>query len=510
VIRVEPPVISDTVQRIESLCDSAVLYCLVDYRQSGSFHNVNTSIIRTNRREISSLTTADSVRCVSRSGARSFIAHRILISKDEANEFFSAAIERNAATLPGIGDVVRFAPCDVHEAFLPLQGPSDNCALSPLTVPAYTRRAWARDKKVGSIPFDESNIARIVDTLPKIIDTRFTPLSLDSRLDSIGDVEDLYPVGITLDVRQVGNELKLSLLADPHWREAFPELVISGSIGKGVLQRSHISISLPSTETGAVIVDPAADAFSLTLAAIGGELLDFQQGHILRRLAVNAYVVDQQLRITMDSAGNTVDIDLSKDSTAMRTMSGAAPDASGQIVAHWFLGNRWKRDAADRISETLLDPAGSAAPTDIYERLVRVVRAVSGSSAPVRIVDPYLIDEAALTRITLVAAAARASHLQLLTNLGPIPGAPIFDFQAALKKIAKIARVRIEVFQPSFSVHDRFLWVGDRIWHFGHSFNSYGSHSLSAVGEMRNLEVVARLRDLLEIEFGRSPSMVAP
>jgi hypothetical protein len=486
--------------RLATMYDSAILYVLYDKRTSGCNYNVTTVIVRCNSDEVSTVQVAPDVRdVVGADSQRRFGLYRALISPAEADKFRSDSAA-GEALLPHVDVTIRFAPGDDVVGFLPARASESMTASSPLRRSAYSRRRWATDKRVGRVPLSEANVLRLQRMLPDVSDVRFAVVDIRKRLDAIGDVEDLHPIGLSLSARSEDDGFHVVVEGRRKWREAFPDLDIHGTVGRRLASTADIVKRLTAADPELVLTGPRVDACDITLSS-GGVLFDRLAGTVTRVAAVTANIITRRLLVEVDDRKTTVGVDVAKGSAATQVSVGSPDDATRRIAPAFFLGKRLEREQAEPFIEVLLDPLNGIPAVELYERLVDMVRASAGSPY-VRIIDRFAINRDALGRIALAAAAARGPRLQILTNSRVPPGAPgDFDFDAEVLRIGKIAKVHIQIFQPTIDIHDRFLWVGDRIWHFGHSFNQYGGHGLSLVAEVRSVAALSGLREILEPQF---------
>ena len=75
--------------------------------------------------------------------------------------------------------------------------------------------------------------------------------------------------------------------------------------------------------------------------------------------------------------------------------------------------------------------------------------------------------------------------------------------KVAAQNIATKLNVSISFYRIE-SLHDRFLLIGDRLWHVGCSFNAFGQE-ISAVVEMRDERAKASMLDIFERTTARLP-----
>lgn len=486
--------------RLAPMYDSAILYVLYDKRTSGYNYNVTTVIVRCNSDEVSTVKLTPDIRdIVGANSKRRFGLYRALISPAEADKLLSDSAA-GEALLPHVDISIRFAPGDEVVGFQPARVSESATASSPLRRSVYSRRRWATDKRVGDVPFSEINVLRLQRSLPNVSDVRFAALDIRKRLDAIGDVEDLYPIGLSLNAHSEDDGFHIVVDGHRKWREAFPDIDIHGNVGRRLASIADIVKRLTAADSELVLKGARVDACDITLSS-GGVLFDRLAGTVKRVTTVTANVIARRLQVEVDDRKTTVGVDVSKDSEAVQVSIGSPDDVTRRIAPAFFLGKRLERDQADPFREMLLDPANGVPAIELYERLVDMVRASPGSPY-VRVIDRFAINRDALGRMALAAAATRAPMLQILTNSRIPPGSPDdFDFDAEVLRIRKITKVDIQVYQPTIDIHDRFLWVGDRIWHFGHSFNQYGGHGLSLVAEVRSVVVLAGLREILGSQF---------
>ena len=135
------------------------------------------------------------------------------------------------------------------------------------------------------------------------------------------------------------------------------------------------------------------------------------------------------------------------------------------------------------------------------------------------VIDPFVINELALRSIAAIASGREAqTRIWLITKFEDVES-PQLDaggaadaltenasrreqaelrFRATAQRVQNALGVKMEVVAArGISLHDRFLLVGSRIWHVGHSFNAIGE-SLSAIVEMRDLTAKAQIFEIVE------------
>ncbi len=500
------PSASDGIRRAVDLYDAAVLYCLAEKRKSGQLFNVYTAVVRIRRSYVTSI-SQDPVETwqPSRRGKRTYLLYRSLIDPDVAARFLESA-QNHQAELPFTQHLVRYATMEITEAFLPSFA-VERWLESPLSRSVWSRRFWSTNKTIGKLTLQESSAMHIDEILPDITDTRFNVLDIRSRLDALGDVEDLYPIALRMHLNSTPSGMRIAVDGDAAWRASFPEILVSGVVGPSMLARSHVSVNFGPAETEILLAGAYIGESQLAMSA-DGIILDQFHGFFVRTVGVNAYIVERRLNIQMDTHGTVVPVDIARDASAQNAFTGEQDESYNRKIALAVLGRRWRDDVSAKFSEIVLGATDSRPRVEVYSDLVKLIQNVSGEPF-IRIVDPFVIDPQALLRIALVAAASRASQVQILTTARQLPHLPLYDFASEVRRVAAMTNVRIEVCGPAIPLHDRFLWIGSRIWHFGHSFNAYGGDDLSVVTEMRNLKATSELRSVLEPQF-QSAYLCAP
>jgi hypothetical protein len=126
----------------------------------------------------------------------------------------------------------------------------------------------------------------------------------------------------------------------------------------------------------------------------------------------------------------------------------------------------------------------------------------------ISLVDSYGFDAHALLRIAAAASKVPGGEIRLLTRNESPPGAPAnLDYERFAAIVARRLGVTIQRWNPTRRIHDRYLWIGNRIWHVGHSFNQFGT-DLSAVVEFHSLDLKATLAEIFSNQFSRQPDGV--
>ena len=205
-----------------------------------------------------------------------------------------------------------------------------------------------------------------------------------------------------------------------------------------------------------------------------------------------------------------------------------------EVVRHraWIVGRLFRHFAQPVDSERVYDPqVGSG----VVEQAFRDLQLYGRSEGPseILVADPYALDERALDAIAVtVARGGLTSSVRVLTAFLSVPKnvswmgrllalvKAVLDRKgqakqtarekaeaaanAAAQNIATKLNVSISFYKIE-GLHDRFLLVGDRLWHVGCSFNTIGQQ-ISAVIEMRDERAKALVLGIVERTIAKGPA----
>ncbi len=122
------------------------------------------------------------------------------------------------------------------------------------------------------------------------------------------------------------------------------------------------------------------------------------------------------------------------------------------------------------------------------------------------VVDPFSLDVDALEAIVAVAASKPANlTLDIITKFQKPPKEEettyegrVQKFRRAVEYVAHELTIHVRVFNAiGIGIHDRFLFVDERVFHVGPSFNALGEE-LGATVEMSDIRAIAELRKILD------------
>jgi hypothetical protein len=207
---------------------------------------------------------------------------------------------------------------------------------------------------------------------------------------------------------------------------------------------------------------------------------------------------------------------------------GKPPKASARPGA-WTIGRLFRNRPVSPDAERFYDHV--AIPDSVQRAFDDLRELGRGEHRPrVLVADPYAPDERALYAIgTIAARFGGVASIDIVTvfELGDrdAPPAPVGRFsgisaghtslttrrqeaeQLALSTAEGVAkRLKVQFrFYRAERLHDRFLVIGDRLWHVGPSFNKIGEQ-ISAIVEMTDERVKAQVLESLA-RFTAMPSV---
>jgi len=296
------------------LFDCAALYCLYEIRDSGENYNVYTTLLRAVEGRTTSITRhAEKIDLPSRHGTRRFGAYRRLIGAHEAEKFIAEAEIQHRAALPGSEVVVRYAPLEIDHAFL--SDRSEGRLRSPLHGrAAWSARRWTRTKRVGNVTVQEGSLAKALGQLPTIDDVRYRLLDVYDRPDAIGDLEDLYPIGLSIHPRSELDAFEIEIKGEERWFSQFPQLSVHGVLGKS--QRPLTSVYHRFILGERRIRWTGIDVGELDVAlSCDGILLARQHTFPVRALQGTVHMSNRIVRIELAEEQTTIDVAIQRDDT---------------------------------------------------------------------------------------------------------------------------------------------------------------------------------------------------
>lgn len=374
--------------------------------------------------------------------------------------------------------------------------------------PLIGESTWGREraatlKQLEDVELTERTLPAVAQRLALFEIQRAAAAPISRHPEKLGDLDEFYLAPVDVDTESEGESTSISLAwsAEPLDGDIRTEVTLY----KDDLETVHVSFF----SIGKHRIDGAFDAIVYQVSLDGIPIV--RSGGYFTRFVGIAMGIDPQQTLKVGDSGK-YDFTLPVQPRAvMRTGAGELP-APRPRTALRFLVDRWREGAGD--SEFVYDPREPGVVECAFRDLQKL--GVHENARDIYVVDPFVLSEPALRSIAAIASGREAqTRIWLLSKFEDVEspqrdaggGAPGGDtsadasrrqqveerFRSTAKRVQDALGVEIRVVAAKgISLHDRFLVVGRRIWHVGHSFNAIGE-SLSAIVEMRNFTAKAKI-----------------
>ncbi len=486
------------IELTESLYTAAVIHLVAELRES-LWCNLYTSVIY--GREIDLLSVPDFAE-EALYEQQAVICLRIRLSRRDAEVFLESA--RNGLASCGSRAITYTTGQEVK-------------GFRPSTTVSYRNEAsfwetsfWSREtigiRKVfrGEI-LRHSNAWKVAEYLECLAQIRWAPIPLQRYPEKLGDIDELWPSPLTLEVFRAneGSQIKV-ISSDPALLAR--EIDITGTLIRGDLIVSALHLQGPGPH--AVSVDfSAIDA----LVSVDGVLMHAQaHGFIGAISGTTTIYSDDSYVVPQDRARPEMRFAMGHAAGSSRTVG----DLPGDRTRHdaWMIGRHFRLFRPPADAERAYDPvADQNAVNRAFTDLQQLGRLESNSR--ILVADPYALEERALHAIAVAAIRGEAVRsILVLTAFDSVTKerSPLAELafrtrqrlrrkdaenQATRAKVQEDARILAQKIATQLNVtilfykierlHDRFLQIGDRLWHVGCSFNMIG-REISAIVEMND------------------------
>jgi len=362
--------------------------------------------------------------------------------------------------------------------------------------PPFSRSSWCRHhegitKSFDGLSFTTRNVSDICDRLSVIQTSRYSALELALNPHRLEDYDEIWPSPVWASYSQGTVSIH-----DPY--TVLPGRYVS--LRGNIWNTGMITDSFDRSGIGPHQITQDADAVEDELT-VDGVLMDKTLCPILRAIELNVGAQGTSQSIGMSRpkrSGVTATI-------GPRVTSTTRIGSANSYGCNRAISTRWrKQDSHNEFKrELIFDPSQPEPIKQAFESLRKL-----GTGNPpkhILVVDPFSLDRDALEAIVAIAAAKPANlRLDILTKFYKAPKQDeAFDervksFQASTEYVAGLLDIDIAVYQAAgLSLHDRFLFIDERVWHIGPSFNALGE-DLAAAVEMTDLRAIAHLRELIE------------
>jgi len=483
----------DATTLINRLYDAAVVHAIAE-RIDDRWKNRYTSVCYGRRQDMMSVPEHPET-----SSYGEVVCLRMRLSKDDARSIVSSATVGAARLGPYEVD---FDLEDGVAGFRPGGSFNEYAAHSYFQTSMWTRERIGRTKRIGTIDLFGDDLWRLRDDISFLNETRWTPIPLLEHPEKLGDLDEWWPTPIELHAH---GGLELTVRIGRDILGASPDRFdISGWLMRDGLLADMVTLSGPGPHR--IAID--ADGADFTLR-IDGIPIDESAGFYIRNVSTRMDVITGGQWLVPGNKARP-EMRFPMGSAESQTVSSGTPREPSLRVNAWVVGQRYRADHVAPDSERVYDPEIDAKSV---ESAFADLRAFGGDQMRPRIavIDPYALEEPAMQAIMVSATRnGRASVIDVYTSYesrsesdaGEATEAETQREQTRAKaralaqRLATLSHVKIRFFRVN-RLHDRFLVVGDRVWHVGPSFNKLGE-AFSAIVEMRDSRQIVQIKNYMD------------
>ncbi len=488
---------------IELDADSAALHLLLEEVPDGKYSNLYTSVTYGPVADLASIPEAlDEAR------VGSIVAIRRRVPIAEAQTFVTAA----ASGFARIDNFdIDFFTNEIIEGFRPTSPWHKNLGVGAMSgASSWRRERIGVRKELCGIILSSDTVGDIIDKLSILDRGRWYGIPLKRFPEKLGDIDEIWPSPALIDARRAEDGVRITVdLHLDRLRLDPSRLTLLGTVYKNGMISGTVS------EAGAfpkTIV--AADCTDLRLF-VDGIVMDQTSGCIINT-AWASVAISRPLVLQLPRYKSRPEMSISVGAAdVVTTQVGAAVLKSHRADA-WEIGRVFRERAIADDAEFFYDiTANVNAFRDAFVDM--------GNLAPLQrggiwtIVDPFALNKEAL--FSIVAGAMphrRPKKVKIYTEFKRLehrePEETVADaggkasetnrersrseLYAVAQKVFEATNVPIEVYE-AVKLHDRFILLGERVWHVGSSFNTLGQE-ISAIVEMRDHRRKLQLRNYLQ------------
>jgi hypothetical protein len=508
------------VQLTHALYNFAALHLIAE-QKNGTWVNRYTSLTYGREEDLRSVPPRVGAKCEEEGGS-TFLCLRKRLPREEAEQFVSSAAQGSARidTYTVVYDVE-----PAVTGFRPAHTSGDLAEGSLWNSSGWSREYIGRVKEAGGYPLTRSTAWRIEECLGFLGRAIWLPIPLRQHPEKLGDLDEFWPTPIDFEVRRVDGACVIEIARDI-LKPDDHQLTISGALIQNDLICGHIYFSGRGPHK--LPIEP--DAVDLILC-VNGVPFDAQANWFLSRIGMHFAVETGPLTsYTVPEAGARPQMTFNVGSTELtERLVGKPPRPSVRHDA-WFIGRIFRNRLRAADAERFYDPV--AIPDSVQRAFDDLRQLGTGQHRPrILVADPYALDERALYAIgTIAARFGGVAFIEVAsgfkagdTDVAPNkPGRFSGTWEGIMswfslsrrksvdatkrqeterkafetaERVAKILKIGFR-FYDAERLHDRFLVVGDRVWHVGPSFNKIGEQ-VSAIVEMTDEKIRAQVLESL-------------
>jgi hypothetical protein len=407
---------------------------------------------------------------------------------------------------------INYAFDDTVEGFRPASRATDLSDNSFWETSFWSRESIGSRKSFGKVALTVSSAWRVADYLDCLDEARWSPIPLRRHPEKLGDLDEIHPSPVSIEIENDNGASAFRIDSiDPTLFEH--DVLTTGTL----IHHDLIVRALHITGAGPVRVEEDFEAMAL-LTTVDGIPMDLQANWFLRSLSMRTTHYGDE-RLVIPAEGRRKELGF----VIPRTQSTSSVIGTPRInlVRHqaWIAGRLLRTQAPATDSEYFYNPVSDP---DAPESALRNLQTFGKDQKAPRIVvaDPYALDERTIHALAVM--SLREHHIPVIHVLTqfqtgsshrPTANSPVLNdnsppsetsarmvaegnARTVAQKIASQLKVTI-IFYSIESLHDRFLMVGERLWHVGCSFNQLGQE-ISAIVEMRDERVKYAVTQMLD------------
>lgn len=503
---------TSAVRLTESIYTHAVIHCVAEL-DDGAWHNLYTSATYGRDIDLTSIPvhidhkTYDSGR---------LLCLRMRTTRDEADRLVSEA--KAGRTFFETWEII-YSFEETVEGFRQASRATDLSDDSFWETSLWCRESIGSRKSFGHIPLTRSSAWRVAGHLECIQEARWLPIPLGRYPEKLGDLDEIHPSPLSIEI---GNDNGASAFrVDSIDSSLFEHDVLT----TGTLIHDDLIVrALHITGAGPVRVEEDFEAMAL-LTTVDGIPMDLQANWFLRSLSMNTTLYGNEM-LVIPAEGRRKELNFIIPRTESIPRFVGTPRTNLVRRQAWIAGRLLRTQVPAPDSEYFFNPV---CDPDAPERALRNLQSFGKDQRAPRIViaDPYALDERTMHALAVMSLREhRIPVIHILTQFQtgsshrlssnspgstdntapPETTARMVAEQNARTVAQKIAsRLNVTmIFYSIESLHDRFLMVGERLWHVGCSFNQLGQE-ISAIVEMRDERVKLAVTGIFDEAQSRPP-----
>jgi hypothetical protein len=481
------------VRLTQAIYTTAVIHCIAEQRDS-EWCNLYTSV--TYGRQIDLLSVPAHVD--HGEYKTNLLCLRVRLDRTEAERLLAEA-RKGSATYGSWN--VKYAIEEAVTGFRPVGASTDMNEKSFWEKSLWCREGIGSQKEFNGETLRRSNAWKVGDYLECLREVRWAPIPLAHHPEKLGDLDEIWPTPIAIEVgsEETSSTIRVTSIDSTLFDR---EMITIGTL----LRDDLIVRAVHFTGEGPLRFEEEFNAIDI-LTTIDGVPMDAQAHWFFRsmNMKMTSYG-SEKYRVPADGRRKEMEFTI-PHRHPVRNLIGTPRES---VVRHeaWIVGRLFRLHGQPTDAEHVYDPVGDPnAPTQAFFDLTQYGQ--EQKSPEVVVADPYALDERVMHALAVM--AMRENHvpsIHIVTQFdsgtrekaGSAENSTNRVEAEASKKTARVetekkARIVAQKVATQFkvklffyrieSLHDRFLLIGERLWHVGCSFNQLGQE-ITAIVEMRD------------------------